>query len=143
MQNGNKVRKADLDRSAHALLGFLERNQKERIFDYRFGHSYPKNSCESVSLILTYLLEEKYQLDTVTIIQGTRRDVDEHHYWVIVDDLIYDLTVHQFPGQSPIIGGQTHTPFLDEFPDREIERGRNFVDRASVIAAYRAGVIPF
>jgi len=143
MRSGNKVRKVDLDRSARVLLGFLERNQHEQILEYRFGHSYPKNCCESVSLILTYLLEEKYQLDTVTIIQGTRREVDEHHYWVIADDLIYDLTAHQFPGQSPIIGVQAHTPFLDEFPDREIERGRDFVDRASVIAAYRAGVIPF
>ena len=143
MQSGNKVRKADLDQSARALLDFLERNQKEPIFEYRLGHAYPKNSCESVSLILTYLLEEKYKLDNVTIIKGTREDVYEHHYWVMVCDLIYDLTVHQFPGQSPIIGASTHTPFLDEFPDREIETGRDFVDRAGVIAAYRKGIIQF
>jgi hypothetical protein len=137
------VRKADIDSSVRALLAFLERNRTERTFEYPFGYSYPQNCCESVSLILTYLLEEKYQLDTVTIIKGTRRDIYEHHFWVLVGDLTYDLTAHQFPGHEPIIGVLAHKLFLDEFPEWEIETERDFVDRARVISAYHASVIPF
>lgn len=137
------ARKADLDNSVRALLAFLERNRTERIFEYLFGYSYPQNCCESVSLILTYLLEEKYQIDNVTIIKGTRRDLYEHHFWVLVGDLTYDLTAHQFPGHEPIIGVLAHTLFLDEFPEWEIETERDFVDRSRVISAYHASVIPF
>lgn len=137
------VRKADLDSSVRALLAFLERNRTERIFEYPFEYSFPQNCCESVSLILTYLLEEKYQLDNVTIIKGTRRDLYEHHFWVLVGDLTYDLTAHQFLGHEPIIGVLAHKLFLDEFPEWEIETERDFVDRSRVISAYHASVIPF
>lgn len=136
-------RKADLDNSALELLAFLERNRTEKFFEYPFEHSYPHNCCESVCLILTFLLEEKYPLDNVTIIKGTRRDVYEHHFWVMVGDLTYDLTAQQFPGHEPIIGVLAHELFLDEFPEWEIETERDFVDRARVISGYHAGIIPF
>lgn len=133
---------ADLDRSARALLAFLEQNLQERLFDYPFGRSYPKNSCQSVSLILTYLLEEKYRLGNVRIIKGTNRR-HEHHFWVMAGDLIYDLTAHQFPGREPVIGALADNFLLDEYPDWSVDTDRDFVNRDEVIALYRAGVIPF
>ncbi|HEX7711878.1 MAG TPA: hypothetical protein VF418_13175 [Sphingomonadaceae bacterium] len=142
MTEGEQPTKANLDRSARALLAFLARNLEERLFDYPFGSSYPKNSCESVSLILTYLLEEKYRLGNVRIIKGTNRR-HEHHLWVMAGDLIYDLTAHQFPGREPVIGALADEFLLDEYPDWSVETNRDFVDRDEVIALYRAGVIPF
>jgi hypothetical protein len=142
MTEGEIPTKAQLDRSAEALLAFLERNRQERLFSYPLGSSYPKNSCESVSLILTFLLEEKYGLGNVRIIKGTDRR-HGHHLWVMAGDLIYDLTAHQFPGREPIVGALAHEFLLDEYPDCSIETGRDFVDRDEVIALYRAGVIPF
>lgn len=115
MTKRKKPSKADLDRSARALLAFLERNRQERIFDYPFGYSYPQNCCESVSLILTYLLEAKYGLDNVQIIKGTNHR-HEHHLWVMVGDLIYDLTAQQFVGKTPssvcLLIPSSWTPFL-------------------------------
>ena len=142
MSDGKQPTKANLDRSARALLAFLARNLQERLFDYPFGSSYPKNSCESVSLILTYLLEEKYQLGNVRIIKGTNRR-HEHHLWVMAGDLIYDLTAHQFAGREPVIGALADKFLLDEYPDWSVEIKRDFVDRDDVIALYQAGVIPF
>lgn len=142
MTDGEQPTKAHLDRSAEALLAFLERNRQERLFSYPLGSSYPENSCESVSLILTFLLEEKYGLENVRIIKGTDRR-HGHHLWVMVGDLIYDLTAHQFPGREPIIGALADEFLLDEYPDWSVETGRDFVDRDEVIALYRAGVIPF
>lgn len=142
MTDGEQATKANLDRSARALLAFLARNLQERLFDYPFGSSYPKNNCESVSLIFTYLLEEKYQLGNVRIIKGTNRR-HEHHLWVLAGDLIYDLTAHQFPSREPVIGALADKFLLDEYPDWSVEPKRDFVDRNEVIALYRAGVIPF
>lgn len=142
MTKGEQPAKAHLDRSAEALLAFLERNRQERLFRYPFGSSYPNNCCESVSLILTFLLEEKYGLETAKIIKGTDCR-HRNHLWVMAGDLIYDLTAHQFPGRKPIIGGLADEFLLDEYPDWSVETGRDFVDRDEVIALYRAGVIPF
>lgn len=142
MTEGEPPTKAQLDRSAGVLLAFLEQNHKERLFSYPLCSSYPKNSCESVSLILTFLLEEKYGLGNVRIIKGTDRQ-HGHHLWVMAGDLIYDLTAHQFPSREPIIGALADEFLLDEYPDWSVETGRDFVDRDEVIALYRAGVIPF
>ena len=83
---------ADLDRSANKLLTFLEANRVEDVLLYPFSHSYPNNCCESVSLILTYLLEEKYRLNNVMIVKGTKRDACEQHFWAGVGKPYYDLT---------------------------------------------------
>jgi hypothetical protein len=135
--------KKELDGSATRLLAFLERNRRERIFKYPFGYSYPENACESVSLILAYLLEEKYGLDDIRIIKGSKPCGYEHHFWVCVGYLTYDLTAHQFAGHQPIIGVFTHPLHLDEFPDWSLGADDTFVDRDEVIQLYRQGVVPF
>jgi hypothetical protein len=134
--------KTALDRSAKALLAFLERNRQERLLSYPFCNSYPENCCESVSLIFTFLLEEKYGLKNVMIVKGTDRR-HAHHLWVMVGDLIYDLTAHQFTGRKPVIGALVDQFLLREYSDWSIEEGRDFVDRAEVVALYRSGILPF
>jgi hypothetical protein len=123
------------------LLAFLERNRDEDIIEYPFSGLFPRNSCESVSLILAYLLEEKYGLDNVRVIKGTKRS-HEHHFWVRAGDLLYDLTAHQFGRRKPIIGALA-SPFHMSYPDWEVESGREFVKREPIIRAYREGIIPF
>lgn len=135
--------KADLDRSARRLLAFLEQNRRKEIFRYPFSRSYPENCCESVSLILVYLIEEKYGLPDVRIIRGARRDRYEFHFWVMAGAWTYDLTAHQFPGRQPLIGVLADDLFLDEFPDWDDEYERDFVDRDEVIRLFRSGIIPF
>jgi len=134
--------KSRIDASARLLLDFLERNKGDDRFDYPHSFSYPKNCCESVSLILTYLVEEKYGLDNVRIIKGTKRGTAEHHFWVMVGSWNYDLTAHQFRRRKPIIGALADELFLT-FEDWEIEQTRDFVNRNKVVALYQAGAIPF
>jgi hypothetical protein len=134
--------KADIDASARLLVAFLERNEAERLFKFPFSYSYPTNCCESVSLILTYLLEEKYGLENVAIIKGTKPRKQEHHFWVVAGDWNYDLTAHQFSCRKPIIGVLAHR-FFFTFPEWAVEHGRDFVDRDEVVALYRQGAIPF
>jgi hypothetical protein len=143
VRSSSGVTKTDLDRSAALLLAFLEKNRRERIFRYPFGYSYPENCCESVSLILAYLLEEKYKLDNVRIIRGSKPCGYEHHFWVMAGDWIYDLTAHQFGDHRPVIGVLEHELFLDEFPEWSLVADHSFVDRDEVVGLYRSGVIPF
>ncbi len=131
--------KARIDTSARLLLDFLERNKKDGSFDYPHSFSYPKNCCESVSLILTYMVEEKYRLDNVRIIKGTKPGTAQHHLWVTVGDRHYDLTAHQFAPREPIIGVLADELFLSVFADWEVELSRDFVDRDTVVALHRAG----
>ncbi len=134
--------RADVDRSAKALLDFLERNSREELFAFPFSYSFPKNACESTSLILTYLLEEKYQLDDVAIIKGSKVSGYDNHFWVVAGGLTYDLTAHQFPGLKPVIGSLPD-PMHHAYDEWSVEHRREFVDRDEVVELYRAGVIPF
>lgn len=134
--------KFEIEESVRRLVAFLERNKQDGAFDFPFSYSYPKNCCESVSLILTYLLEERYGLTNVVIIKGTKPRKHEHHFWVMVGDLNYDLTAHQFPRHIPIVGILAHSLFFS-FTEWEVEHRRDFVERDAVIALHRAGVIPF
>lgn len=136
------IDRAAIDQSAKTLLAFLERNRRERTFRFPFHGSFPTNACESTSLILTYLLEEKYGLGDVMIIKGSKTSGYDNHFWVVTGGLTYDLTAHQFEGGEPIIGALA-APLHHTFGDWTVEPARDFVEREAVIARYKAGVIPF
>ena len=138
----SKPRKRDIDDSAYKLIEFLEWNRDDELFEYPFGGLYPVNCCQSVSLIFTYLAEEKYGLTNISIIKGTKPKKYEHHFWVMVGDLHYDLTSHQFARRKPIIGVLAHH-FFFTYPEIQVETERDFVERSEVVALYRNGFIPF
>ena len=48
----------------------------------RFSGSFKADLDRSANKLLTYLLEEKYRLNNVMIVKGTKRDACEQHFWV-------------------------------------------------------------
>lgn len=134
--------KAQINQSARVLVDFLTENRATDAFEFPFSHSYPRNCCESVSMIFSYLLEDKYRLPNITIIRGTKPRLHEHHFWVQAAGSLYDLTAHQFPGRRPILGVERHALFA-RFPEHCAIHEHGFVDREKVLALHRAGVIPF
>lgn len=134
--------KAQISQSACILIDFLTENRATEVFEFPFSHSYPRNCCESVSMIFSYLLEDKYGLPDVTIIRGTKPRLHEHHFWVRAAGLLYDLTAHQFPRRRPILGLERHALFAS-FPEHRAIHEYGFVDREEVLALHRADVIPF
>lgn len=134
--------KAQISQSARVLIDFLTENRATDAFEFPFSHSYPRNCCESVSMIFSYLLEDKYGLPDITIIRGTKPRLHEHHFWVRAAGSLYDLTAHQFPGRKPILGVERHALFAS-FPEHRAIHEHGFVDREEVLALHRAGVIPF
>ncbi|NBW75723.1 MAG: hypothetical protein EBR34_07980 [Sphingomonadaceae bacterium] len=134
--------KARISQSARLLIDFLTENRVTEVVEFPFSHSYPRNCCESVSIIFSYLLEDKYGLPDITIIRGTKPRLQEHHFWVRAAGSLYDLTAHQFPERRPILGVERHALFAS-FPEHRDIHVHGFVDREEVLALHRAGAIPF
>lgn len=97
----------EIELYAQRLRMFFEK-EKETI-GLPFFYSFPKNACEGSSCILGLLLMEKYPNLTVEIIHGYSEEPCEHHYWVEVENIIYDITADQFDEiESPIYGVVKH-----------------------------------
>lgn len=92
----------DVRRSAARLLAFLEQNRIDGQLQYPFSSCFPGNSCESVSRMLAALTSERYPGAVLRILQGSHPAKNEHHFWVEIDGLIYDLTAHQLDRKSVV-----------------------------------------
>ncbi len=134
---------AALEQSARILGSFLEENRDTCIFNYPWAGIYPENCCHSASLLLLFLLEEKYGLQNVELVRGSNYQTDEAHYWVRADGLVYDLTAHQFSGLKPVFGIPEGSYLRERFPDSEVDAERTWLDREWVCRLYRADRIPF
>lgn len=74
-----------------------------------FFDAFPRNCCEGASSFLAFYLMDKFPKKEVYVIHGKSSDGYENHYWVEVDDLIYDLTADQFDEiDEPIYGAKYH-----------------------------------
>ena len=132
----------DIRQSASNLVDFLERNKTTEEFVFPFSHSYPRNCCESVSVLFYHLAAVKYPSAKVRIVRGINAR-DENHFWLEVDGLIFDLTSHQFETiQAPIIGAKTN-PLADEYGTNEDEPNYDLVDRHTVAESHGRIVFGF
>lgn len=128
--------------SAERLLTFLDLNRVEDIFEFPFSYSFPRNACESVSMIFAFLVEERYGVRDAAIIRGTDPKRYEHHFWVRVRGRIYDLTAQQFRSRGPILGAVA-TPLARRFKEQQEMHEADFIDQAEVIDLFHRGIIPF
>lgn len=136
------VVKADLDRSARKLMEFLEKTRAEPPLVFTGCYGFPNNACEGTSLIFAYLVDEAFPTACPVIIKGANPMGTGDHYWVMVGDLVYDLTAAQFEGFEPVLGSSIH-PLGACFPDQIVHDDRSHVDRESVLELHRLGLIPF
>ena len=87
--------------------------------DAPFVRSYPENCCELVSIHLGLTLQAANSESEVEIVRAYNRDNDEWHYWVEMNNLVFDLTAHQFEGyKKPLVCAEP-SPFEIRFPDME------------------------
>ena len=90
------------------------------IIDLPFLYGFPSNSCEAVSTYFAFLAMEKFPQATVVVVHGWNND-DEHHYWVEIDGLVYDITADQFPEVSQAYYGLSTNPLISSFNQTEIK----------------------
>lgn len=132
----------DIRQSASNLVSFLEQNKFAQIYPYFRSYFYPEGCCESVSLIFIYLMKAKYPSAKARVVRGTNTK-QEHHFWVEIEGLIFDLTAHQFePFETPILGEKSSSLTKEYEPD---DQGPNydFVDESTIVALHWCGVIRF
>ncbi|WFC30143.1 hypothetical protein PT008_08105 [Proteus mirabilis] len=98
------------------LLHTIFQQYHERM-DLPFFCTYPLNCCQGASILLGQLILDLHPNAEITIVKGSSRKDDNHHYWLEVDKKIFDLTVEQFVSwmnkkyhcpASPIYGDKKH-----------------------------------
>lgn len=95
-----KIREALIEEGALDTLGSPIDSESKRI---PFLHNFPKDCCEHASYLLGAVIKELYPDISVLLVSGKYKNIN--HFWLQVDNLLYDLTIDQFPGVSvPLIG---------------------------------------
>ena len=84
-----------------------------------FIHSFPQNCCELISVHLGITLEKKKYHDKVQVVKAYNSHSDESHFWLEVDNLVLDLTAHQFGQYSGPLVCPKPSPLEIFFPDIE------------------------
>jgi hypothetical protein len=75
-----------------------------QVVDLPFMHDFPKNCCEVASSLLACALQEKYPNATITCVAGFSEKSCEQHHWIMINNILIDPTIHQFPGFSGFSG---------------------------------------
>ncbi len=101
---------------AKSIRQVFEKN-KDTI-DLPFLYGFPSNSCEAVSTYFAFLAMKEFPQASVEVVHGWNKD-DEHHYWVKIDGLVYDITADQFPNVSQAYYGLSTNPLLSTFTKTE------------------------
>ena len=82
---------------ASDLREILE-NTHVKLDSMGFPHfsDFPVNSCQGGSILLGLEASQNFSTSKVEIVLGSTRKRDVHHYWVEIDNKVYDLTIDQF-----------------------------------------------
>ena len=84
-----------------------------------FVHSYPRGSCELISVHLSLVLENANPGKEVQIVRAYHRSSGKWHYWVEMETLAIDLTAHQFKMyRGPLVCAKPN-PLEIYFPETE------------------------
>lgn len=59
-------------------------------------YNFPVNCCQGSSILLGLEASQKFPASKIEVVLGSTRKRDIHHYWVEIDNKIYDLTIDQF-----------------------------------------------
>ncbi|MBO1894214.1 hypothetical protein HNW13_000140 [Shewanella sp. BF02_Schw] len=78
-------------------------------------YNFPRNCCEGVSVYFAFYTMQMFPSVNVEVVHSRNSD-DEHHYWVEIDGLIFDLTADQFDECNAPIIAQASSPLENVFP---------------------------
>ncbi|MEM5477139.1 hypothetical protein [Pacificibacter sp. AS14] len=84
-----------------------------------FIHGYPWNCCELVAVHLGSVLRNANPHKEVQIVRAYNSSTDGLHYWVEMDNLVLDLTAHQFDEFWEPLVCKKPSPLENRFPDIE------------------------
>ena len=96
---------------------YLEKNCKK--LDLHCISRFPDGSCETSSLLLSKVLIEEFPEKKVLFVKGTDTIKYEMHFWVEVEDYIFDITADQFAGIKEPLWGKSSNRISERFDEVE------------------------
>ena len=113
----NKVRDALIEEGALDTLASPIDSESKRI---PFLHKFPNDCCEHASYLLGGVINKLHPNSSVLLVTGKYKNIE--HYWLLIDGLLYDLTIDQFPGISaPLIGANINNQHTTSISTNNIE----------------------
>jgi hypothetical protein len=93
----------DLKTLAKKLRSYFEVNCRD--LELHIVSRFPKNSCETSSLVLGKILCDEFPEKEILLVKGTNTKKYEMHFWVEAGGHTFDITADQFSGiEGPIYG---------------------------------------
>lgn len=86
--------------------------------DLPYFSGFPMNACEGASLFLGAILKERFPSSHIEYLKG----YDENgaiHFWLEIDDLVFDITADQFSEIEFPLFGVAHQPLVAIYSDIE------------------------
>lgn len=97
------------------LVNILQDSGIMESIDISFLQLFPQNCCEVVSNLFKFIIEDTFPDVKVDIVKGSDCEYIEHHFWCKIDNLLYDLTAHQFETVAgPIIGSTCNASYIED-----------------------------
>lgn len=84
-----------------------------------FIYKFPESCCELISVHLGLTLKKANPHQKVQVVKAYNRSSNKWHFWVEVDNLVLDLTAHQFGQYSGPLVCPKPSPLESSFPDIE------------------------
>ena len=113
------------------IRSIYEQGSSEEFSLFMGSFQFPKNSCEGASRVFAHIITTRFPDCNIHVVEGYDYPNDDRHYWVQIDDLIYDLTCDQFNISPKIILGERTTPLITKYNDLEFISGRDIFENWS------------
>lgn len=91
--------------------------EQRHTIDAPLIHRYPFGCCEIVSTHWGLALQTEFPIFSIQIAQAYDRDNNEWHYWVELENIVLDLTAHQFDQYDAPLVVYIPSPLEKRFPD--------------------------
>jgi hypothetical protein len=115
--------KSEIGDLGRKIRSIYEHGATEGFSLFMGSFQFPKNSCEGASRVFAHIVSNRYPSCKVNLVEGYDHQNDDRHYWVLVDDLVYDLTCDQFNGYTNTIIGDTSNPLIKKYSELELFKG--------------------
>jgi len=88
---------------------------------------FPRNSCETASILVALTAEKVYLNRKIRVIKGTQPGKQLMHFWVEVDNQVIDVTAHQFDEYHDALTSNVPSPLAITYSDIEYLTARQAI----------------
>ncbi|SDJ73244.1 hypothetical protein SAMN04488540_11295 [Ferrimonas sediminum] len=124
---------ANIIELAKEMRATYERGREEGVGLFIGSFRFPLSGSEGASRYFAYMVMTRYPECRVRLVKGYDQLRLEQHFWVVVDDRVYDLASDRFDGMSAPVMGESDTPLSARFSERR------FIDGDAIFENWHPG----